>query len=625
MPEINVMGPEHTELSAWLDGELTSEERRRVNARLQADPAYARELEELERTRTMINACMEERSLNPSFLNRLREGENRIARNIRGRRMMAVAGVAAMLALAVVAWQYPWRQPASQPPGAGNQAIAPAQQKTETQEMQQITQAPAKEPEKGVSELPEFELLGTITGAVPQAIIAHTENGKRQSASYAAGDEIIDGITVAEIRKDAVLLDVDGEPITVTKSTADISNPVDRLEGLWKLFLVREERHFERGHVLIERQGRQLKLGFIDENQAVLADYRLSGRELTLYQHDMPDMPAEIKGYLDAEFRKMEFSFTDERTQIDTDAEERYIAEWVAKLDSGSEKEKREAREACTQDVQTIAHALEQYAQAHGGELPENLNLLAPQYLDNENILHDIAEGRFRYRGGKMLDDPPSFPRLNPQPLATFPQRALAHEKMLRQSALHDFIFSKPVLGMDCDDGGIMVYIDRKLSLQSVPLQGAASSVSPGDTAMLSQMRNSCQNRLKQLGLVVKMFENEKGGYAPPGWLTVYPEYLTDPNIVTSPIDPPGTDSYQLLHPAADLESLAADYRLSRQLPEDNPASNATAQSEIPLVVQRSTWPGPNPGKNVLFLDGHVEYIRTDSAQWQGKILPWLK
>lgn len=65
--------------------------------------------------------------------------------------------------------------------------------------------------------------------------------------------------------------------------------------------------------------------------------------------------------------------------------------------------------------------------------------------------------------------------------------------------------------------------------------------------------RSSCQNNLKQWGLVYKMYSNEaSGGKFPPiaAWpyvamgpepRTVYPEYLTDPSILICPSDSKGT------------------------------------------------------------------------------------
>jgi len=72
--------------------------------------------------------------------------------------------------------------------------------------------------------------------------------------------------------------------------------------------------------------------------------------------------------------------------------------------------------------------------------------------------------------------------------------------------------------------------------------------------------RSSCQNNLKQMGLVFKMYSNEsKGGLFPPGkrcggvdctsnagfadvWSpdgpAIYPEYLTDTTVLLCPSDP---------------------------------------------------------------------------------------
>jgi prepilin-type N-terminal cleavage/methylation domain-containing protein/prepilin-type processing-associated H-X9-DG protein len=64
--------------------------------------------------------------------------------------------------------------------------------------------------------------------------------------------------------------------------------------------------------------------------------------------------------------------------------------------------------------------------------------------------------------------------------------------------------------------------------------------------------RASCQNNLKQWGLIFKMYANENdgkfpggGGYKPNGWgwwrgvnsETVYPEYWTDPSVMLCPSD----------------------------------------------------------------------------------------
>jgi len=184
------------------------------------------------------------------------------------------------------------------------------------------------------------------------------------------------------------------------------------------------------------------------------------------------------------------------------------------------------------------------------------------------------------------------------------------------------------------------------------------------------QLRASSANNLKQLGLVCKMFANESRGEKwPPlsserGQLAmkasaIYPEYLTDPNIYISPAHP---DYYDLIDVAesdplsglrdhsywylgyaitdeeqglelvkqmrvafekgetlnADIDAPALDQEQIFQLREgierffitdiNNPASSALVQSQLPVMIER---PGMHEqGANVLYLDGHVEFIR---------------
>ncbi|MFO7975214.1 MAG: DUF1559 domain-containing protein [Candidatus Hydrogenedentota bacterium] len=242
--------------------------------------------------------------------------------------------------------------------------------------------------------------------------------------------------------------------------------------------------------------------------------------------------------------------------------------------------------------------------------------------------------------------------------------------------------------------------------------------------------RASCANNLKQMGLVFKMYANEsKGEKFPPmkrvhpsgcdlAWQdrtdsvvnknhlfpdgpTIYPEYLTDVNVMQCPSDPDSlnyferyfrTDpvdpclfwdvSYQYLgwavtgdmvvaqgvdinkYPCSfpadfDLDFVTAvntemnttcvnaaaegrwgdvhdtdlssgnvtAYRLREGIERffitdiNNPAASTTAQSELPLMWDIAVWPAaPKDGQasfnhipgggNVLFLDGHVKFIR---------------
>jgi len=176
--------------------------------------------------------------------------------------------------------------------------------------------------------------------------------------------------------------------------------------------------------------------------------------------------------------------------------------------------------------------------------------------------------------------------------------------------------------------------------------------------------RASCQNNLKQMGLVFKMFANEsKDEVFPqlssdPGVLMfsnqagVYPEYLTDLGVLQCPADPTGGSytiddhSYFYLgyvvtndeEMAAFVEAykqrvdegLAFDedlavppgkvsgdalYRLREGVERD--ASTPTrplAQGEIPVLIERLGHHAPD-GANVLYMDGHVEFV-TYPGKW---------
>jgi prepilin-type N-terminal cleavage/methylation domain-containing protein/prepilin-type processing-associated H-X9-DG protein len=216
--------------------------------------------------------------------------------------------------------------------------------------------------------------------------------------------------------------------------------------------------------------------------------------------------------------------------------------------------------------------------------------------------------------------------------------------------------------------------------------------------------RASCQNNLKQLGLVYKMYANESDGEMFPRkvslaeagevcWMArpelIYPEYMSDVKIMICPSDPEGKsmlaagsagsggwfdangnldmaafaaqgdssytyigyavpdNTYVTGDPAAIILALAplfddpsedqtithpslgevTVYRLREGIERffisdiNNPAASAMAQSELAVnwdvlntnVQDFNHVPG---GSNVLFMDGHVEYIKYPSDQF---------
>jgi prepilin-type processing-associated H-X9-DG protein len=178
--------------------------------------------------------------------------------------------------------------------------------------------------------------------------------------------------------------------------------------------------------------------------------------------------------------------------------------------------------------------------------------------------------------------------------------------------------------------------------------------------------RASCANNLKQMGLVCKMYASEHKGAFPtiddrrdnlaPEGSQIYPEYLADLNILRCPSDPdapafeePFTaddvddrsyfylgwvvkteeeglallDAYEKLDLAKREEDIElGDGKVLRRLKEgverffitdiNDPAASARLQSEIPVMWDRLGHHEPDGG-NVLFMDGHVEFLRYPS------------
>jgi prepilin-type processing-associated H-X9-DG protein len=173
--------------------------------------------------------------------------------------------------------------------------------------------------------------------------------------------------------------------------------------------------------------------------------------------------------------------------------------------------------------------------------------------------------------------------------------------------------------------------------------------------------RASCQNNLKQMGLVCKMWAGEHDGAYPslspePGKFmctdAVFPEYITDPFILVCPSDSdpipaaPGPQaaiddhSYfylgYLVRDRQEAELFLDAYRAQLQArgvfetdlelggqtlyklsdaPMDFPE-----QAEIPIMFDRSLEHHMPAGINVLYMDGHVEFLRMDTKfpaeQW---------
>jgi len=107
--------------------------------------------------------------------------------------------------------------------------------------------------------------------------------------------------------------------------------------------------------------------------------------------------------------------------------------------------------------------------------------------------------------------------------------------------------------------------------------------------------RAACQNNLKQLGMGCKLYASEHNDRFPDTLEAVYPEYMPDQDNFRCPgaTRPPAT--------SADAAKLS-DYELVAGLTEKSPANTV-------LIREKSTANHTPAGRNVLYVDGHVEFI----------------
>lgn len=276
-------------------------------------------------------------------------------------------------------------------------------------------------------------------------------------------------------------------------------------------------------------------------------------------------------------------------------------------------------------EMRALASALSAYFKDHDHKYPEVLEQLNDGYLENPQWAISSGSRRITYTPYGPSDvDTSGYP-----PELSAAQRLLRKEEDALR-AWPDFPAPMPRLRIDYAAPPMVLQFvstnpdavfrsdeDSRLRCPEV----ADNRVADGDAPSLIA---SCQNNMKQLGLVMKMFSNEAPEERyPPGWAVVYPEYLTDLKVLTCPsLDeeegPNKTISYELLFPAAneaELQAFAAEWGLIET------TDRGQFQSTLPTAIEVHDC-ADGKSRNVLFMDGHVQ--KYGAARWEAEIAPFL-
>ena len=629
-----------TLISAYLDNELNEPERMDLEAHLKTCPACAAELRQLREARAFVLRLPAEPGFHDALMARVAAEEARRARRV----WMSVAAAAAVVCLAA-AWLAFNALPALPSEPAPGARLGASQPTTEGVEPEAMPEAVAHEdaPEEAPTDLAvaaaplPLSLQGTTTGPNPMATIRNTDTG--ESNVYGVGEAVLPGVVVASIERGSVTLEHDQESTTLALANAP-REELPSLNGIWRLtasWLVNgEERRatdYDKDLVLTEQPGGQIVMTTVG-NDEPWALATLQGNRVLVEPQPRAHW---AEGVAEGEFNPA-------RTQLLARLEdaERHLT-LLCRLDklSSDEEASRLRVEECREEVAIIAKGLVAYANDHEGRFPDVLAALAPKYVaDPASLQNTKAKGLFYYPGSRCPlvpfsadnDGTPKWAAFHPDlPMA---ERLMLWEESLATALGRDLVVRKLVLRAEYRDVPCTILAD---SYGKVEVEDDADDGVPSDER-LAKMRRGCQNNLKQLGLVVKMFMVEHENVSPPGWLSTYPEYVTDNRIFTSPKDPIGTDSYLYLFPATNYDEVAAELAGAPDVTVDSAAvvghtgelrpgdsqrvAVHVALSEMPILMNRTDFPGDRPGRNVLFADGHVEYIL--SGQLRERLGPWL-
>ena len=396
------------------------------------------------------------------------------------------------------------------------------------------------------------------------------------------------------------------QPMEVAAAVVEDPPPSEpQLDGFW-------EAHLDTGgeqstmRVVIEQAAYQVTVR--EPDGAFTLAGRLVGNNLTVVDVEEPPS-AEFAGTFAQDWKSA--TFTGWFASPDGSTEE--VSARIERLPA-EEQMAGAATESRREEVEAMCEPLFAYSAAHGG-FPGALEDLVPRYAADLEAFANTGDRKVSYHPARDIEGTgvdTAVPPVDDGSGIPFPDRLMAHEAQLRKAWGGTF----PNL-----DSFLRVAYEEPPQSFSVRQDGVFENEAPGNQ---SQVRASCQENLKHLLLVSKMFENENG-YTVPGWYTVFPRYLVDPLLLTCQAQPPGTDSYEILFPATHVDFLTELY----ETVTGETAERHVCFSQVPLIVERQEHGGGaagalfgTAGRNVAFADGHVEFLTTQA--WETKVAPYL-
>lgn len=650
---------EEAELSAYFDNELSPAEAEFVRQHLDQCPACAAELSRYRRVREALSGYAAPATLHARVTRHL---ERPTPSNMFGDRRSPFATLAALtcaaVAILVTLWwmrpatlQGPEMKQAQRPSGAAATPITDVNDGGDERSGDEQAPAPTDKPSPSPNVQTDLalELFGTVLGDAPQAVLKVGDDAPPRA--YREGDELAPGVRLAKIQQRRVIVDDHGRERVLEMTNANAAALPD-VTGVWRASFGGSDSNWR---LRLKQTAHLLEATFeVHEPPATwrALDSPLRGT-LSGRRAELECRPARRDGVVETitgEFSESFDAFIGRFVSVQQQAEGAPPVEPHAQEirltripDDDLEREfdfaaRLEERKL---ELEEIASALRRFAAAHNDQYPAALDELVPDYIGDAALVRSTEDRRLDYRGGAA----PALGRITEiqrrlleRPLSR--ETLLAVESDLRVLWGSNTPNAEPVLVAQYADPEQWFYVDRpgKVRVPSDPVKSPFAQGAPESSLSSEQvfaMIESDWNNLKQLGVLLKMFASESEGFLPGGWLTTYPEYLTHPEVLRSPWDPPRTLSYELLFPAWHVEELhalaleladsgAIEYRIYPH--EGGQAARAKLESVIPVVIgkrEAPARPGEAARRHVLFLDGHIEALLPEA--WERQVAPFLR
>lgn len=626
-------------LSAYMDGELTREETEAMNRHLKGCSNCAAALGKMQTLRAVMAGGASETFSIEALLDRVHSEGRKTAPAAEGN-PIRTAGILLAVASVVIAVGYFVLQTAqtgddgetvADAPGTGSPVarvpnLAPAAGVAPDWDEEALDAMEPAELEAGLETTTlALSLSGIMTGTNPVAVIKHA--GDETQRSYAVGDEIIEGVVLEEVHPNYVVIDNNGVKELVYLLSADPDDPLN-LDGYWNVDAgLGAERTQMASAVRIEEEHGILRFtSDLDLISKGLSGTR-SGRDVRLVL-DRAVAGAAEDLVLEGEFNDDGDSFSVSGAVLES--EEAIALTDVVLTFTKSDGIKEQLEQDRLDEVHEMSDVLKMYANTFN-RYPSTLNEPIPEYVSDLTLFENTETRTVVFTGGQsngVMDNDPPGPDDSMwderYPGMTYPDRLMAWEEGLKAAVGPGFPFAENVLEVTYTSpdqvyrmtvGGYVYKVDED------PLGAFDGSASEGDQvrvrAEYATLRASCANNLKQLGIAMKMFENAHDGYVFPGWLSAYPDYIGDVSILSCPEQTEKAIDYDYWWPATRFPQMYPQVYAQAEglvIEEDYPVEFVMeAGGHVPVIVERHRHAIPGGwGKNVLFADGHVAFIKSE-------------